>query len=306
MKIILSLFIILSLPSLLSAQTDLQMTQHMMSRINYNPAATGASNYMNICAMMRKQWNGFSGSPTTQLVNIHNYIHPLHFGVGLTITNDQIGLENHVNLKLAYAYHVWFNPDSYLSIGVAGGFLKNSVDGDGLNPDDVNDPSLNYNKFNKIQPDFDAGIEYSRRQFSAGISVTHLNRPREESELLNKGRHYYFYTRFNFELAKYFDLLPAAYAIHNNKSTNFEINSLVYYQKKYWLGVSYRFDNEANSEFMSVIAGLEFFTNVKLGYSYDFNIGKLSTISNGSHEIMLSFKIPKNEHKTVRTPRFFE
>lgn len=306
MKSILSLLGILLSSLLLPAQTDLQMTQHMMSRINYNPAATGATNYVNICAMMRKQWNGFNGAPSSQLINIHNYIHPLHFGVGLSLSNDQIGLESHFNLKLSYAYHVWFTPDSYLSIGVAGGFIKNSIDGNRLNPDEVDDPALYYNKLNKMSPDFDAGIEYSRQLFSAGVSVTHLNYPNEKATLLAKGRHYYFYTRFNFELAKYFDLLPAFYATNNNKSTNLEVNTLVYYQKKYWLGLSYRLDDQINSEFMSIIAGLEFFTNVKLGYSYDFNIGKLSTIPHNSHEIMLSFKIPKYEHKTIRSPRFFE
>lgn len=306
MKFILSSLLLILIPLLLSAQTDLQMTQHMMSRINYNPAATGASNFVNICAIMRKQWNGFNGAPSTQLVNLHNYIHPLHFGVGLSLANDQIGIENQFNLKLSYAYHVWFSSESYLSVGIAGGFIKNSIDGNKLNPDEVDDPVLNYNKFNKVSPDFDAGIEYSRRIFSIGASVTHINHPDNEATLLNKGRHYYFYTRFNFELAKFFDLHPAAYAVHNNKTTNFEINTLVYYQKKYWMGVSYRIDDQINSEFMSLIAGLEFFTNVKVGYSYDFNLGKLARINNNSHEIMLSFKIPKYEHKTIRTPRFFE
>lgn len=306
MKYILIPFLLLYLPLYIAAQTDIQMTQHMLSRINYNPAATGATSYVNIAAMMRQQWSGFKGAPSTQLVNIHNYVNPLRFGIGLSMVNDQVGLESNFNLKLSYAYHVWFTSDSYLSAGVAGGFIKHSFNGNSLNPDDMDDPSLVYDNLNKVLPDFDAGIEYNQKLFAAGLSVTHLNHSNEKREIAGKTRHYYAYTRFNVELAKYVDLHPAFYAIHNNRSTSFEVNTMAYYRKKYWGGVSYRFDDEVSSELLSFMAGLEFSTHVRVGYSYDLNIGKLSNIANNSHEIMLSFKIPKKEHKTIQSPRFFE
>ncbi len=52
-----------------------------------------------------------------------------------------------------------------------------------------------------------------------------------------------------------------------------------------WLGASYRSNR-------SVAALFQFSVNdqLKVGYTYDFDFGKLGKYSNGSHEVMLTYQ----------------
>ena len=58
------LFPMLLLFSLMAtAQNDAQISQQLLSKTNFNPAATGSSVYGNITAIARDQYVGFDGAP---------------------------------------------------------------------------------------------------------------------------------------------------------------------------------------------------------------------------------------------------
>jgi type IX secretion system PorP/SprF family membrane protein len=297
------------LPLLLSGQNDIQLSQQFLSRVNYNPAATGGSNYMHVFLLGRQQFINFNGAPSTQVLNAHNYFAPINSGAGLSITNDRIGPESSINAKLAYAYYVHFE-DSYLSFGLGGGVLYKNLDMNKLNPETPNDATLaSYrDRTNKLNADFDFGIEYNSARFQIGASVTHLNVSPIKIDNLQSGRHIYFYTKYTFNLDLDWKLAPS-FVTHMSSwpIMQLDLNAMATYRDRFWFGASLRSNDAFVMESLVGIVGLYITDFMGLGYSYDLNLGPIGKYTSGSHEISLRFRIGRGEgYGGVKTPRFFE
>ena len=65
----------------------------------------------------------------------------------------------------------------------------------------------------------------------------------------------------------------------------FDINTRLIYENKYWIGASYRHQDAIVGMFGLSYSGIE------LGYSYDVTISNIKTYSNGSHELHLTYRI---------------
>jgi type IX secretion system PorP/SprF family membrane protein len=306
-KVLISM--IMFLPLLLSGQNDIQLSQQFLSRVNYNPAATGGSNYMHVFLLGRQQFIGFKGAPSTQVLNAHNYFAQINSGGGLSITNDKIGPESSINAKLAYAYYVHFE-DSYLSFGLGGGVLYKNLDVSKLIGENPDDPRVNsyVGRSNKVNADFDFGIEYNMAQFQVGASVTHLNVSPIKINNLESGRHMYFYAKYTFNLDIDWKLAPA-FVTHMSAwpIMQLDLSALATYRDRFWFGVSLRSNDRGTMESLVGIAGLYITDFLGLGYSYDLNLGPIGKYTSGSHEIALRFRIGRGEgYGGAKTPRFFE
>jgi type IX secretion system PorP/SprF family membrane protein len=302
--------IIMFLPLLLSGQNDIQLSQQFLSRVNYNPAATGGSNYMHVFLIGRQQFINFKGAPSTQVLNAHNYFAPINSGAGLTVINDRIGPESSINAKLAYAYYVHFE-DSYLSFGLGGGILYKSLDVNSLNSETPNDPLIGssyLDRTNKVNADFDFGIEYNTEKFQIGASVTHLNVSPIKINNYESGRHIYFYTKYTFNLNLDWKLSPS-FVTHMSAwpITQLDLSTLATFRDRFWFGASLRSNDAFIMESLVGIIGLYITDFMGLGYSYDLNLGPIGKYTSGSHEISLRFRIGRGEgYGGVKTPRFFE
>jgi type IX secretion system PorP/SprF family membrane protein len=298
------------LPLLLSGQNDIQLSQQFLSRVNYNPAATGGSNYMHVFLIGRQQFVGFKDAPSTQVLNAHNYFSQINSGAGLSITNDRIGsAESSINAKLAYAYYVHFE-GSYLSFGLGSGILYKSFDVNKLNSEMANDPTLaTYRgRTNKINPDFDFGLEYNMEQFQIGASVTHLNVSPVKIDNYESGRHIYFYTKYTFNLNLDWKLAPS-FVTHVSAwpIMKLELSTLATFRERFWFGLLLRSNDEFMMDDVVGIVGLYITDFIGLGYSYDINLSPIGKYTNGSHEISMRFRIGRGEgYGGVKTPRFFE
>ncbi|MDQ2656067.1 MAG: type IX secretion system membrane protein PorP/SprF, partial [Bacteroidota bacterium] len=65
---------------------------------------------------------------------------------------------------------------------------------------------------------------------------------------------------------------------------SFDVNFNVVFQKVLTTGVSYR-----NRESVDFLAIARMTPQLQVGYSYDYPIGEIRRISNGSHEVMVSY-----------------
>jgi type IX secretion system PorP/SprF family membrane protein len=303
------ILIITFLPLILYGQNDIQLSQQFLSRVNYNPAATGASNYINIFLIAREQWLGFRDAPSTQVLNAHNYFNNINSGVGLSVINDRIGAESSINAKLAYAYYVQFE-NSYLSFGLGAGILHKRLDVNKLTPEEKVDETLlsYYDKSAKLNPDFDFGIEYSTEKFQIGASVTHLNLSPIKIDNLQSGRHIYFYSKYTFPIDLDWKLAPTVVAnMSSFPIMSLDLNAMAYYRERFWFGASLRASDEFVLESVVGIIGLYITDFLGLGYSYDFNIGPIGRYTSGSHEVSLRARIGKSDMGGGgKTPRFFE
>jgi type IX secretion system PorP/SprF family membrane protein len=65
---------------------------------------------------------------------------------------------------------------------------------------------------------------------------------------------------------------------------SFDINAKLQYQDFVWVGGSYR-----NQDGFAAMVGINFSSNINLGYSYDITTSRLNTVSKGTHEIQIGF-----------------
>ncbi len=290
-----------------SAQTDIQLSQHMFNRTSYNPAATGASQYVNIDLDVRQQWVGWEGAPRTQRLNVHNYFESLRSGLGLVAIHDKLGFENWLNAKLAYAFHVFLTENSYLSLGMAAGIQYSFINFDKINPQDpmLPDP-FTWDLTKKLSPDFDFGMEYNTERFTVGASATHIQRSESNGLSLEPGRHYYGYVKYKFSPNPSWDITPSLFLQNSQKSTEFEANVLAMVNDKFWLGASFRMDDKATPESVVGMVGFAISNSFQIGYSYDYNLSALRGNTGGAHEVLAIIRLAKREHSYSRTPRFFE
>ena len=283
------------------SQNDVQISQYMYNKMYFNPAYTGDDNFINASVLMRQQWVGFENAPSTQMLNVDNYIERVG-GVGLSVINDKLGYEKTINVRVLYAYHKYFNDESKISIGAGVGFINTSLDGSKLIYEDktITDPNGLYNVKNSFAPTVDLGLKYSSKQLSVGLSVTHINVTNNDATLSSTPQTFYLFGNYNIQLTDKIQMIPSFLVKSTLFITDYEVNTNFVFSERFYGGLTYR-----NNEAFVILLGLNITENIKIRYSYDFNMGPIyKTGSTGSHEIMLSASLYKNK-KMFKSPRFF-
>jgi type IX secretion system PorP/SprF family membrane protein len=281
-----------------SAQ-DFLLTEQWFSRLHRNPAATGNSADLNLFYMNRQQWVGFKDAPSTNLLNVHTFFERINSGLGLTFYYDTEGVgDKALNVKLAYSYQIKLADEMLLSFGLSAGILNKSFDPSKLTYLDENNKP-NIADESKTNFDMDLGVEFSTPVFMAGFSTTHLLDGRAAMLNVKTGRQFTGYARGNIGIGEKFNLAPGL--VYNNYSSTaadfFELNVTAFYIKKIWLGVGTRFDSSFKFNTLNAMIGFEW-RFLRIGYGYDFSLGKLGTFKKSTHEIMVSAKIPTCKAKT--------
>ena len=294
------LVLLLMIGSVAYGQTDILLTQQWLSRINMNPAATGNSNNVDVFLLHRQQWVGFDNAPKTTLLNAHSYFNTIQSGLGLSLMHDMLGKSHQkVNASLSYAYHIDLTEKMLLSLGLSGGIYNSNWDPrkNDLSEKEI-DMELWTDKLAKTSADFDAGLEFNAFGFTVGGSVTHLLRSGSENlyVISKPGREIYGYARYRAAVNSSLDIAPGIMYRYANNSSFFDINIMAYYEKNYWVGLSFRPDNS-----FAAMLGIEY-NMFRVGYAYDRTIGAASPLAGNTHEIMLSarFQKPQKGRKTTR------
>lgn len=289
------------------AQQDPQYSHYMFNNFVLNPAVAGSKESLSILGLFRTQFVGLDGGPQTQTISAHMPIQSISSGVGLHIINDEIGFETNLNFAASYAYKYQFTNGS-LSSGVSVGMIQRSLDGSKFKTSDPgNDPLVPKGNVSAITPDVALGVLYNTESFYIGLSATHLNRGRLAFDLPNTSEyrnqiHYYATGGYNWELGSVIDVKPSV-LFKYTKSFQTDINTMVFYNQKFWGGVSYRL-NDA----LIGLLGFNLTEKLKVSYSYDYTLSKLNLQSNGSHEILLGYDVILNKRIKndiiIKTPRF--
>ena len=85
----------------------------------------------------------------------------------------------------------------------------------------------------------------------------------------------------------------------NPTPLTYDINAKFSFQDKVWIGASYR-----HNDSFGVLAGLNISSFINIGYSYDITTSALNTVSNGTHEIVISLLL-NNRYKVTCPQRSF-
>jgi type IX secretion system PorP/SprF family membrane protein len=291
------------------AQSDFYLTQRWFNETLYNPASAGNNFSTGVFLHTQQRWVGVSGAPSIHAGTVDTYIEDLRSGIGLTFDAYRRGSANSYSARLAYAFYIPIGEKAVLSLGLSGGILAGNRRVSIGGSEDPDDPSLIYGNVSDFSPDFDFGFEF-KGPFKLGASIRHLaaqplkyNMPKHSMNIWA-----YFSSRFN--LSESLSLEPIASMLYDKSSYNMvEAGALLYffkterrnsYSDRFWIGALYRTNNS-----FAVLAGVNLTPKIRLGYSFDYAIGDLSSISKGgTHELFLSFYLNRIFYKDEACPAY--
>ena len=265
------LFFLLSV-SLAFGQQEAQFSQNMFNKLAMNPAYAGSKKAICATGLIRQQWAGFkdpegnSVAPRTFLISLDSPVRFLHGGLGATIYNDEIGFEKNTGAKLSYAYRINIGKGN-LAFGAQVGFLDKSVDFSKFKLLDDGDPVfMSKGEESVFLTDYAGGIYYQiPDKFYAGISASLLTQAGGtigSAETMNR-THYYLMSGYNISVSGSSGLVinPSVLVKTDWYSAQYDINTLMIFNDKYWGGISYRVEDA-----IAVIFGMQY-RDFRIGYS---------------------------------------
>lgn len=297
-----------------SAQQDARYTQYMFNGLIINPAYAGSAGAPLLNAFYRNQWVNIEGAPKTISASGHTALgSEKKVGVGGFLEYDKLGVETRFRLFGAYAYRFDLG-HGHLSAGIQGGFVSTRIALSEVELGEPGDPTFNQGDISAFLPNFGLGLYYNSDKAYAGISVPHLinNKvtgdgatditrvPREE-------RHYFLTA--GAVLGEGVKLKPSFLVklVPNQAPTQFDINLNALFKDVFWIGSSFRFEQEFRPESLDFLLGFQFQSGLMVGYAYDITLSDLNQFTSGSHEITLGYDLGWGKGRGIRyrTPRFF-
>ncbi|WP_339916703.1 type IX secretion system membrane protein PorP/SprF [Yeosuana marina] len=279
------LIILLIFPLLSISQQLPQFTKYMFNTISINPAYAGSREKLNVSFLNRNQWVGINGAPVTQTFAMHSAVTNTHLGIGLSVINDKLGYENTFYAFGDLSYSINLIEDYWLSFGLKAGFSKYGLDADLLSE---NDRYLD-NIFNKIKPNFGAGVYLRSDKFFLSLSSPKIISYTNNTDIVYTAierASYYLMGGYLLEFTPSLKFKPTAMIKYTKGApSSFDITANFLIKDNLWLGAAYRF-GDAIGGYVSILAA----EGLRIGYSYEFITSDLNPYTSGSHEIFISYE----------------
>lgn len=300
---------------------DPEFTQFYSNPVYLNPAFAGSRICPRFVMNHRNEWPNISGKFVTTAAAYDQKVDALRGGLGLVFLNDNAANTlTTTRASLIYSYHLKVTRKFSLNFGVEGSYYQKAVDWDRLTFGDMIDARRGFvyqtNQVRKDEPvnnmDFSAGVVGYTEQFYFGFAAHHLTTPNEsfldnvESTLPMKltghiGAILPLGSGGSLYSEKEESISPNI--LYTRQGTSQQLNMGVYVKKGALVGgVWYR-----NKDAFILTLGLES-DMIKVGYSYDVTLSKISIISGGSHEVSLALnfncKPKKKQFRPISCPSF--
>jgi type IX secretion system PorP/SprF family membrane protein len=270
---------------------------YMFDPLLINPAYAGTHVQLSATAIYRNQWVNFDGAPKTMTASIHSGFRKARVGIGFLVASDKIGVHTDNSVYGIYSYKIPLSQrkgGGVLSMGIQGGFNELESDYFKTNPRD----GAEIGAISKFNWNFGAGVFYRGKNAYAGISVPYLINNKtidvidaEFDSLLSAAgkqqRYYYLMGGISKKLSDAVKWMPSVLVrIQENAPLSFDINSMFVLYDVVGLGASYRLNDAVIGLFE-----LQINENFHVGYAYDITMSDIRLYSNGSHEIMINYRI---------------
>jgi type IX secretion system PorP/SprF family membrane protein len=301
------ILVILAAGMTLKAQQVPVTSQYLTNGLVINPAYAGTRGALSANLSYRKQWAKIIGAPQFQNLSLHSPVNKRE-KVALGIMADYLtyGVTKDVGIYAYYAYNVRLGPGK-LSMGLKGGIDLSNTNYNSLQFPDGNpaDPLLT-GDLRYTLPNIGIGFYYYTDRYFIGLSVPSLMTYRrdEMDEFLVTPDYKLFKTYFSagalITFSDAFKVKPSMLLRYSmseplevDMNANFIIADLI------WLGGSYRIAEKA----AVALVDLQVTPQLKLGYSYDYQLGHLSNYTTGTHEVSLRYEFEFSVSAT--SPRYF-
>jgi type IX secretion system PorP/SprF family membrane protein len=317
---------------------DPVFTQFYSNALHLNPAFAGRDLSPRFHSSYRDQWPGINKAFVTYNIEYDQFSDDLHGGVGFQILHDRTGkgMLNTTQFALCYSYQLLINKDWTLNFGLKSALVQKNLDWANAQWGDEIDPSRGFvNSTNQPQGantnylDFSNGLVLFGKGLFVGAAFNHLTKPNET----------FFY---NISDNLTIDKIPIRTSLHGGYKIKILQNGLFHKElfvtpefvfdfqknlKRYNFGTYFvdgifdlglwyrhtRFQDSNNSgiapqDAIVIVAGVEN-KNIRIGYSYDFNLSRLVVSSIGAHEISFTMDLPEkkvhaSKFRVVNCPQF--
>ncbi|MDB5273040.1 MAG: hypothetical protein JWO58_1407 [Chitinophagaceae bacterium] len=300
------------LPFLSRAQTQLSVTNFQQAIQLYNPAYVGTEDHINVSVINKTQWLNTSGTPSLQGISGHLPFNYERLGAGINVLQESTATVQSLYANVNASYKINFE-QGRLSFGIKLGLLQRSENLGGLLVKDPNDLLLTNNK--QLLPEVGGGVFYKQRNFYTGFSFVrsagiYLS---QQATLKN---YYHFMLGASRNISPSVILVPS---FRIEYTSNFKPYAAliipVQYQQLFSFGLGY-----GTASLFSVVATLNIdkvlgTTSNKyvLSYAYDQSFNKLNNYMGNTHELILSIKLVPAEkidrilkRKVTVSPLFFD
>ena len=289
-RLILSIFIII-FPMQLAAQMLTVTHYYKSDALSINPAFAGCYNSLSATLLYRNQWVGFSEAPKSQLLSVHAPLNNDRIGLGIMIEKNSIGIFKETSVIGNYAYRMELG-EGKLSLGLGFGVTIHNIAWNDLVASVPGDLQLINNPSTAVLPSFSFGTYYYTKKYFIGFSIPlflsqELNQSSGTYKISNNFSKYNYFLSGGYELYinPQVKLLPSL-LVKYQKNTPLQIdyNTLISLKDRIWLGIGYRSKN-----MLVGILQCQLNYQIRLDYSYDFEMSSLRKYMNGSHEIGLNY-----------------
>ena len=303
---ILSAFALL-LQAMVTAQQTPITSQYLTNGLVINPAYAGTRGALSANLSYRKQWANIEGAPQFQNLSLHSPIYKKEkVALGLMAEYETYGVTKDVGIYGFYAYSVRLGPGK-LSMGAKGGVDLSNTNYNNLEFPDGNpaDPLLT-GSTNYVLPNFGVGFYYYTDKYFAGLSVPSiLTYVTDEMDQFKVSPDYtmfktYFSAGALFRFSDLFKVKPSFLLRYSmSEPLEVDLNANLIIADFVWIGGSYRIAEKA----VVALLDLQLTPQLKLGYSYDYQLGHLNNYTSGTHEISLRYEFEFSVSAT--SPRYF-
>ena len=285
---------------------------YMFDPLLINPAYAGTHVQLSGTAIYRNQWVNFDGAPKTFTASVHSGFRKARVGLGLLFGNDKIGVHSDNSMYGFYSYKIPVSRrknGGVISFGLQAGFNALKSDYFKTNPRDGAEIGI----LSKFNPNFGAGVFFRNSVAYAGLSVPYLLNNKtldvidaEFDSVINAAgkqqRYYYLMGGFSKKIADNVKWMPSTLLrFQENAPLSFDINNMFVLYDVVGLGFSYRFNDAVIGLFE-----LQINDNFHVGYAYDITTSDIRLYSNGSHEIMINYRIKfARIHKGLECPSYW-
>jgi type IX secretion system PorP/SprF family membrane protein len=279
-----------------SAQQSFTYSQYMNNLTPINPAYSLIEKNGSLNALLRKQWAGIQGAPTTFIFDGSLPIESLGASVGAIVVDDKFAVEHLTEVNAFFAKGVQLNEKQFLGVSLNAGFRRYVANYSSL---DSNDPSFMEDiRQNKINVGF--GIMFYSDSYYIGISAPKLT----FTSLGNASVANNTYYKNQYNLAGAYLLnagtdmkIKPAFLVSYAKDIPViaDLSTTLYLKNTIGIGINYRTNHE-----ISGILSINM-SSFRLGYSYQFGAASntISQFNNTTHEITFGYRFGKNPEKKL-------
>lgn len=296
---------------------DPEFSQYYAAPLYLNPAFAGTTNDHRFIANYRNQWPNIARGYVTAAVSYDYNLAQANSGVGFLATMDQAGTAGMKSsqVNFLYSYRVIVDNKWVIASGLSFGYAFRTIDfnklvfGDQLQFDSraqvpSDDPAL-YNLGMASYFDFNAGMLAYNKTFWFGFAASHLNHPNrslvsQEAPLPIKATlHGGIRIPLNHSPLKPQHQAVLAPSFVYKKQGDFDqldVGAHLLYEPII-VGLWYRgipiqqeVADNLSQDAVVVILGFQL-PQMEVMYSYDFTVSKLGSMSGGTHEVALKYKL---------------